>query len=211
LNQNIGAQIYSHKVGFAVCYPVLNSKSETLAITLQDFVNDFGVPEKLTFDGAQAQVGKYTPFMKNIRKFNIKHHISAPRRPNENPAEATIHEVKKRWYRVMMKKSVLPRLWDFGIVWICKTANLTVSSSRYANGQTPLEYITGETPNISEYIDFGFYDWVIYRTNAGLDEASIGRWLGVSHKIGQLMSFWILTVSGHIISTTTVQRLTNAQ
>lgn len=33
----------------------------------------------------------------------------------------------------------------------------------------------------------------------------------MSHKIGQLMSYWILTVSGHVISATTVQRLTNAE
>jgi hypothetical protein len=35
--------------------------------------------------------------------------------------------------------------------------------------------------------------------------------LGVSHKVGQLMSYWILTISGHVISATTVQRVTNAQ
>ena len=65
----------------------------------------------------------------------------------------------------MKKKNVLPWLWDFGIIWICETANLTVSSSRYAGGRTPIEIITGETPDISEYVDFGFYDWVVYRSN----------------------------------------------
>ena len=88
--------------------------------------------------------------------------------------------------------------------------NLTISSSRYANGRTPIEIVTGETPDISEYADFRFYVWVLYRSNAGLGEESLGQWLGVSHKVGQLMSYWILTISGHIISATTVQRLTNA-
>jgi hypothetical protein len=84
-----------------------------------------------------------------------------------------------------------------------------VSSSKYANGRTPLEIITGETPDISEYLDFSFYDWVRYRTNAGMGESSIGRWIvGVSHKVGMLMSYWILTISGHIISCVTVHRLT---
>jgi hypothetical protein len=71
--------------------------------------------------------------------------------------------------------------------------------------------MTRETPDISEYLDFGFYDWATYRTNAGLGEPSIGRWLGVSHKVGQLMSYWILTVSGRVISCVTVQRMTNAE
>ena len=68
--------------------------------------------------------------------------------------------------------------------------------------------LTRETPDISEYTDFSFYDWVKYRSNAGLGEVTIGKWLGVSHKIGQLMSFWILTPECKVISCTTVQRLT---
>ena len=62
----------------------------------------------------------------------------------------------------MTKKHVPPRLWDFGYIWICETGNLSVSSSKYANGRTPIEIITGETPDISEYTDFSFYDWITF-------------------------------------------------
>jgi hypothetical protein len=48
------------------------------------------------------------------RRYDIKYHVSGPRRPNENPAKQGIHELKKRWYRVMLKKKVPPRLWDYG-------------------------------------------------------------------------------------------------
>jgi hypothetical protein len=74
-----------------------------------------------------------------------------------------------------------------------------------------MEQITGKTPDISEYLDFGFYDWVWYKDNAGIGENKIGRWLGVSHRIGNLMSYWILTITGHVISQTTVQRVTNLE
>ena len=86
-----------------------------------------------------------------------------------------------------------------------------MNSSRYSNGRTPIEIITGETPDISEYLDFGFYDWVWFRTNAGLATPEIGRWLGVSHRIGNLMSYWILPSSGIPVSCATVQRLTNLE
>ena len=208
LNQNICAQVYSHKGGFAVTYPIRDSTGKTLGQTLADFAHDFGIPEILVFDGAMAQQGKNTLFMKNVRKYYIKHHISNPRRPNENPAESAIREIKKRWFRIMVKRRVPRRLWDYGLVWICETGNLTVSSSRYGNGRTPIEFITGETPDIIEYLDFSFYDWAVYRANAGLGESSLSRWLGVSHKVGQLMSYWVLTISGHVISVTTIQRLT---
>ena len=38
-----------------------------------------------------------------------------------------------------------------------------------------------------------------------------GVWLGVSHRIGNLMSYWILTSNGRVISRTTVQRVTNLE
>jgi hypothetical protein len=71
--------------------------------------------------------------------------------------------------------------------------------------------ITGKTPDISEWIDFGFYDLVFYRTNAGLAEIQIGPWLGVSQRVGPAMSYWILTVTCKVISCTTVQRVTNIE
>ena len=111
----------------------------------------------------------------------------------------------------MVKKQVTKRLWDYGLVWVCETNNLSVSSSLYADSCTPLEIITGDTPDISEHLDFSFYDWVTYRSNAGLGPIELGRWLGVSHKVGQLMSYWLFTSAGRIISCSTVQQLTYAE
>ena len=80
---------------------------------------------------------------------------------------------------------------------------------RYGDGRMPLEIITGETPDISEYMDFDFYDWVLYCSNEGLGEVEVARWLGVSHRVGRMMSYWLLPESGIPISATTVQRMTN--
>ena len=92
---------------------------------------------------------------------------------------------------------------------MCKTENVSANLSKYAQGCTPLEIITGETPDISEYLDFEFYDWALFRSNAGLGEVELARWLGVSHRVGRLMSYWVLQESGIPISAITVQRLTN--
>ena len=55
--------------------------------------------------------------------------------------------------------------------------------------RTPLEALTGETPEISQYLDFSFYDRVWFKEDAGLGETKLGRFLGVSHYIGFLMSY----------------------
>lgn len=52
---------------------------------------------------------------------------------------------------------------------------------------------------------------MLLRPNAGLGENLVGRWLGVSQRVGQLMSYWILPVSGIPISCMTVQRMTNLE
>lgn len=205
------AQIFSNKAGFSVVYPQSNTKGDTVGDSYNSFALHFGVPEHLTFDGFSSQVGKNTKFFQALRRDSVDYHVSAPRRPNENPAEGSIRELKRRFYRVMFAKRVPKRLWDYLMIWISETGNLSVSSSKYANGRTATEIITGETPDISEYADFSFYDWVTFRSNAGLGEPEIGRWCGVSHKIGQLMSYWILPESGIPISCVTVQRMTDAE
>ena len=63
------------------------------------------------------------------------------------------------------------------------------------NGRTPVEVLTGETPDISKYLDFGFYDRMWYKENAGIGKTKLARFLGVSHEVGSLMSYWILPAS----------------
>ena len=49
----------------------------------------------------------------------------------------------------------------------------------------------------------------MYQQNAGLDKPEIGRWLGVSYKVGKLMSYWVLPEYEIVMSCTTVQRVTH--
>lgn len=89
-------------------------KSEA-ADALRQSVNDFGRPEKLTFDGSQEQCGRKTEFMSNIRKYSINHRITEPYRPNHNFAEGVIREIRKKWFCVMIRKNVPQRVWDYGL------------------------------------------------------------------------------------------------
>ena len=105
----------------------------------------------------------------------------------------------------MSKVQVPRRLLDFGFIWVCEARNMSVSSSKFAAGRTPAEIIVEITPYIREYTDFSFYDWITFKQNAGLGEIQLGRCLGVSHKVGQLMSYWMLPISGIPILCVTVQ------
>lgn len=61
----------------------------------------------------------------------------------------------------MIRKKVPRKLWDYGLRWVSETMSLTHTTSGTRNigeGCIPLTQVTGETPDISEYLDFGFYD-----------------------------------------------------
>ena len=51
---------------------------------------------------------------------------------------------------------------------VVETDILTVSSTRYANGQTSLLIMTGKMLDITKYYDFYPFNWVWYKSNAGL-------------------------------------------
>ena len=209
ISNNTCAQVFANESFYVKAYP-MESKSMA-GKALRQFIRDIGVPEQLTSDGATEQTGPGTEFIKNVRKFEINHHVTEPYRPQQDRAESVVREVKRRWFRQMVRKRVPRRLWDYGIVWVCEVMSMTANSSFALQGCTPLEQLTGETPDISEYLDFSFYDYIWYRDNAGVGDNKFGRWLGVSHRVGNLMSFWVLTEAGHVISRTTVQRVTNLE
>ena len=65
--------------------------------------------------------------------------------------------------------------------------NLTHTSARDIaagdfDGEIPLSQVIWEIVDISEYLDFGFYDQVWYKDNAGLGPQHPSRWLGVANK-----------------------------
>ena len=86
---------------------------------------------------------------------------------------------------------------------------VTASFAVDLQGRTPLESLNGETPDISQYLYFCFYNRVWFKEDAGLGDTKIGRFLGFSHHIGSLMSYWVFLASRIPMSRTTVQRITN--
>ena len=106
----------------------------------------------------------------------------------------------------MVTKNVPRRLWDYGIKW---EAEIMSRTAHGRDGRTGYERITGDTPDISEWLDFEFYDLVWFWDKPG-DETNpcIGRFLGVAHRIGTKLCYWVLKSSGHVIARTTVQHIT---
>ena len=90
-----------------------------------------------------------------VNRLKIKLKRSEVGQSNQNyAAEREFGELKKQQRNRMLKRKVPPRLWDHGLIYESSILN------RIPRGQqqrTGIEMATGETPDISEWIDFEFF------------------------------------------------------
>ena len=75
------------------------------------------------------------------------------------------------------------------------------------HGRTPYEIVAGDTPNITEWFEYDFYQPVWFYSPAAfpVEKQLLRRWLGVAHRVGQALCYRILPVSGVPIARSTVQ------
>jgi len=60
----------------------------------------------------------------------------------------------------MITKTVPRRVWDYGLVY--ESEIMSTRMARGPEGRTGMEEITGDSPDISEGLDFGFTNLVWY-------------------------------------------------
>lgn len=195
--------IFCNKLGY-IHWTGMNSESQS-SLALQLFVQDIGIPSKMHTDNASYYTGG--DFQKVIRRENIKFTTIEPYRHNENRAEISIRELKKRVRRIMQRRNIPVRLWCYVTEHVAWIMNLTASDLFRLGGRTPYEWMHGHTPDISEYIEFDMYEPVWFFANEEPfpnDTKQLGRWLGVAHKVGQAMNYYIMKQNGEVIVRSTV-------
>jgi hypothetical protein len=76
-------------------------------------------------------------------------------------------------------------------------------------GQVPVEAIKGNIPDILEYAQFDWYQYVWYHDPETFpnDNRKLGRWIGVAHDVGAALMPWILPALCKPIAWSTVSPL----
>jgi hypothetical protein len=198
---------------FTRVYPLESKSGANIANALHEFIDDVGVPEQLTCNFASEQTGIHTDIMKIILRNNIKYHIAEKGRgiTQNHHAKTEIREIKTKWKARMRSNQVPSRLWDYGLVYISEIQSILAQGIDQRPG---IKRLTGDTINISEWLDFDFYNRISYWDQKKMDmtdeQAKIGCWLGIAHRVGSDMTYWVLTESGNVIARSTVQHLTTA-
>ena len=72
----------------------------------------------------------------------------------QNHTEGAIHELKWGVYRAVENVNAPKCLWDYCAEHQAKIQSLTASDLYQLKSQTPYEIVTGNTPDISEYLQY---------------------------------------------------------
>ena len=120
-------------------------------------------------DGSKEQTGSGAEFQSTLRKNNVAPSQTQAHRPNQNRTETVIRELRKKWNRSMFRSNCPRVLWTHGLSYFAKTIQLTATKAAGLEEQIPLGNTRGEIPDISQCLDFGFYDGVWHKENAGFE------------------------------------------
>ena len=172
----------------------------------------FGVPSKIVMDGAREQV--LGSFKKACEDATVLVQQLEYNTPWANRAEGAVRENKRASRRAMKKSDCPAKLWDYCAELVAKIRCHTAHDIPTLNGQVPETVVTGNTADISELVEFGWYQWVYYRdatTSYPLPDEELGRYLGPSENVGSKMSMWILKGNGEVVSRTTLRPLNDGE
>jgi hypothetical protein len=179
---HMGAIVISNG-NFVAVYPTASKNDLDSTKLLRRFTKEIGIPANLKCDMAAAFVGRHTDFQRFVQKMNINITYAEPYRHNQlQQIDEAICELKRKWRQKMGSSNIPRQLWCFGLEHQARLMHFILQGR---NDRSGYEFITGKTPDISEYLDFDFYDLVWYwrLPNPSLSEhdCELARWMGVAH------------------------------
>ena len=80
---------------FEEAYPIM--KKSDCGDALRRFLTDYGAPDNMITDGSKEQTAHGSEFQRLLRKNHVPSIVAQPHRPNQNPAETVICELRKLW------------------------------------------------------------------------------------------------------------------
>jgi hypothetical protein len=116
-----------------------------------------------------------------------------------NAAENGMRELKKDSSRQMLKKHSPKWLCDNCLELQAFIKSHTVGNELWLKRKTPETMLSGETANISEFAEFGWYNWVKFRDKTipyPEDKLVLVRYLGPSTDVGPAVRAKILKENG---------------
>jgi hypothetical protein len=151
------AQVFTNGLGYDLFYPL--KKESEVGDALNKVIWSIGsIPTGLISDGAKAETAGH--FAKVTSKYRVKQRTTEPYSRWQNRAEASIREIKHGIKRATLRSKSPKQLWDFCGEWVAAIRRLTAHDISGLHDRVPSEAIEGNTPDISGYAQFDWYEYV---------------------------------------------------
>jgi hypothetical protein len=159
---------------------------------LEENIRERGAMDSLISDGAKAQIS--TKVVDILRMYRCGNYMSEPEHQQQNFAENRIRTLKDTSNRIMERTGAPGCTWLLCLVYVASLLNHLANSN--LGGMPPLTKMYGVTIDISAYLNFYFYQPVLYAVDNKWPSESTekaGRWVGVAHNVGDALTYKILT------------------
>ena len=118
--------------------------------------------------------------------------------PNQNPAEAMGVKIIKQGSQGLMNRCGAPNfVWPYSHKYIADINNHCASP--FLGWKTPISKRHGYTPDISAFLLYMFWEAVYYKAKDKYPKSNErkGRWIGVSHHVGDMLTYFIYCEDTH--------------
>ena len=202
LEGNTCCQVYAAKVQWGRAFP-MRSKDDA-HFTQDKLFRLIGFPLAIIPDNAKELTqGK---FLRNAQKAQVPVLPLEPYMHNLSFAEDFIREALRLYNRVMVARNVPKVLWDRCFVYCCEIRSHMALGHHEQEGECGATIILGSTADISHIAEFGFYGWCWFWSpkESNQDRQQLGRWLGPSFDVGDVLCFAVMNCNGMIVHRSSV-------
>ena len=180
--------------GATYVYPF--SKKYQAPEALITIIQDFGVHRDLVTDGSMEDNKGHWDILDKVR---IRVRESEPYLQCQNLAEGEIRELKRLMNKNRLLYNIPTRLGDY-IYKLCPSIRHLIIR-KYSCFRAPAENRLCDTPEISDYAELNWYQYVWYIDPADpLNEKKLARYIGVALNIGVKMNWSLLPPSYRTIA-----------
>ena len=181
---------------FMNIYP-LKTESEG-PTAFEDFARYEGLPAIIRSDNSKMQ--RYsTRLLTRLREWRVAAEFTEPHHPQQNPAELrAIRWIKRSIQTLRIRTGAPSSVWFWMAKYLVDVHNVTADET--LGWYTPWSKRRGETPDISAFLQFRFYERIYYlNPDAKFPETKehLGYWLGIADHVGNRMCYHILTADTH--------------
>ncbi len=171
-----------------------------------------GVPPKMIMDGSKEQtLGR---FKKKCQDADCRIKQTKPYSPWQNAAKSAIRELKKAAGRKMVQAGAPKPFWADAIKLEAYVRSNTAHDIFILQGEVPETVMLSKTSDISQFCEFAFYDWIMFRDQLvafSNDNPVLGRYLGPAIDVGPALTAKILKANGEVVYRSTYCTLTDVE